>query len=464
MAAEKIDPANLERTELPQPAWVAPRAQATLRVGIRQFMGVVVYCAVVAMLGRYLYEDESPARIAAFGVLVGFGLAFVGVWGAGRLGSYAFFGWVLIVIGVMVATATVLGPLAIIGLPILIGVSVFIQTQGRRSEQAGLLWVLAVAAERSIPLAPGVEAYAQHARGAYRRRAHTLAALLLRGQSLGAALDWVPRVVPWDAPLLARAGELVGRLAAGLKEATTIRAQRHQGLRDVAGRVGYILVVLTAAQAIAGFLLYFIIPKFEAIFKDFGVDLPGPTQGLILVSHWVVGFSPAISLFELGIGVCLLLALGGRGLQRFPLVGRLFRVQHKALVLRTLAIVIDGGGKLDQGFALMAESYPSGRVRKQIRRAAATSRTGASWTEALRWVGLISWADVGVLDAASRAGNLPWALRTMAEAGERRSAYRLQIGSHLAFVATLIGLGALVLAITVALFLPLVTLIERLAG
>ena len=34
-------------------------------------------------------------------------------------------------------------------------------------------------------------------------------------------------------------------------------------------------VVIFVACVIVGFILYFIIPKFEAIFVDFGVDLPG---------------------------------------------------------------------------------------------------------------------------------------------------------------------------------------------
>ena len=44
------------------------------------------------------------------------------------------------------------------------------------------------------------------------------------------------------------------------------------------------------ACVIVGFILYFIIPKFEAIFKDFGVPLPKMTTFLIEASHFLIKY------------------------------------------------------------------------------------------------------------------------------------------------------------------------------
>ncbi len=89
---------------------------------------------------------------------------------------------------------------------------------------------------------------------------------------------------------------------------------------------------------------------------------------------------------------------------------------------------------------------------------------GVEWTEALFENGLLTPSDVGVLASAQRAGNLAWALRELAETGERRWAYRLQAWSQLLFVLTMLVLGLLVFVLAVAFFLPLITLIERLAS
>ena len=45
----------------------------------------------------------------------------------------------------------------------------------------------------------------------------------------------------------------------------------------ITARLSYILGLLLAMQIITGFIMYFIMPKFEAIFKDFNVSLPQVT-------------------------------------------------------------------------------------------------------------------------------------------------------------------------------------------
>jgi len=457
MTVEKQETATIP------PPWVAVRPRLSVNLSLRQIMLLTIYFAVGSLIGNHVYNTESPASLTLLGVWVGLGMGYLGIWLAVRLGSLAIIGWILFILGYTVATASMMGLLAIPAIPILIGVIIYLHIQHRRNQQNGLLWVLSVAANRQIPLAPGVEAYSLENRGIFQERTHSLAALLVRGQSLSEAIGRVPRVVPWDAPLLIRVGEQTGRLAQGLQEAAESRSKRHHTLRDVFGRIGYLLSVLAVTQGIIGFNLYFIIPKFEAIFRDFSVDLPVATVGLIRASRYLVDNFLMIFLAQLALFVFLALALARGGPQAVPIFGRLFRLRHKSLILRTLALVVDAGQPLDRGFDEMTRSYPSKRIRKKIKKATALIRSGVSWTDALGFVRLILASDGDVLDAAARAGNLPWALRALAETGERRFAYRLQIGSHLLFLFAMIFMGLLVLFNVVALFTPLVTLIERLS-
>ncbi len=464
MATESPKPETTEAPELSQPPWVAPRPRLSISLSLRQIMLSLIYFAVGSLIGRHAFDTSSPAPWTLLGVWLGLGLCYLGVWLAIRLGSFAIVGWILLIIGYILVTASMMGFVSIPTIPILIGVIIYLHLQHRRNQQNGLLWVLAVAANRQIPLAPGVEAFAMQNRGIFRERAHALAAFLHRGQSLSEAIAWVPRVVPWDAPLLIRVGEQTGRLAEALREAAETRAKRHHTLRDVFGRIGYIVAVLSVGELIVGFVAYFIIPKYEAIFKDFGIDLPVATRWLIHGSSLFGEYILVIFLGQLGLMLYVAFTLARQGVQGLPIIGRLFRLRHKSLILRTLALVVEANQPLDRAFELMVKNYPSKRIRKKIQKATEATRTGASWTDALRFVRLISENDVGVLDAAGRAGNLPWALRTLAETGERRFAYRLQIGSHFLFMLAMLLMGLLTLFIVIALFSPLVSLIERLSG
>ncbi len=155
--------------------------------------------------------------------------------------------------------------------------------------------------------------------------------------------------------------------------------------------------------------------------------------------------------------------LGGKGVQGIPLISRLFRVRHKSLIFRSLAMVVEANQPFEPILTTMSFEFPSNKIRRRLKKAVGLIRTGSDWITALEFVRILNAGEVGVLSAATRAGNLAWALRTLAETNERRFAYRLQIGSHLIFTVSILTMGAIVLFITVALFTPLVHLIERLA-
>ena len=60
--------------------------------------------------------------------------------------------------------------------------------------------------------------------------------------------------------------------------------------RRIKSAMVYPVVVIFVAVVIVGFILYFIVPKFEAIFNDFGVPLPAMTVFLVEASHFVVKY------------------------------------------------------------------------------------------------------------------------------------------------------------------------------
>ena len=72
-----------------------------------------------------------------------------------------------------------------------------------------------------------------------------------------------------------KAGEAGGALEAILQRLADFKEKSQSLKRRIKSAMVYPIVVIIVACVIVGFILYFIIPKFEAIFKDFGVPLPG---------------------------------------------------------------------------------------------------------------------------------------------------------------------------------------------
>jgi type IV pilus assembly protein PilC len=68
-----------------------------------------------------------------------------------------------------------------------------------------------------------------------------------------------------------------------------------------------------------------------------------------------------------------------------------------------------------------------------------------------------------VLQAAQRVGNLEWALDELADASLRRAAYRWQAVVNVLGPLVILFAGLLVGFIVVALFMPLISLIQGLS-
>ncbi|MBX6315420.1 MAG: type II secretion system F family protein [Isosphaeraceae bacterium] len=343
---------------------------------------------------------------------------------------------------------------------------VVVLIRGQAAQREALLWVLSVAAERRMPLAPGIEAYAELCGVGYRWRARALASLLDAGVTLPDASDLVPGVLPSDAVLLARVGWQSGTLARALRDAAASRASMAPYRKALASQLLYIFGVLFVLQSVAAFVFIRIAPRFEATFADFGLDLPEVTKLIFRFSHSPVALGGLLVLYLMELALLLYLPLayfgmlGGGGL----LLDLFYRRRHTRTLLRALAMAVEGGRPLPEAIALMMRSYPARRVRVRLQRVQGDLEQGRDWIEALWARRLIRRTDAAVLRTAQRVGNLPWALRELADGIERRFGYRAQAWLQALLPLAVLALGAFVFLVAIGFFYPLVKLISNLAA
>src|SRR3954449_10476574 len=110
------------------------------------------------------------------------------------------------------------------------------------------------------------------------------------GQTLSEAFAKHPKAFDRLYCNMIKAGEAGGAVESILQRLADFKEKAQSLKRRIKSAMVYPLVVITVACAIVGFILYFIIPKFEAIFKDFGVPLPGMTLFLIEASHIIIKY------------------------------------------------------------------------------------------------------------------------------------------------------------------------------
>jgi type II secretory pathway component PulF len=388
-----------------------------------------------------------------------------------------------------VLSGVVVGCLATVGFfPLFLLLSVLLVVRIRHtSQQSGLVWVLAIAAEKKLPLGVAVQEYAAECRGRFQRCVMQFADRLNSGQSLPAAIEadnpyWLRSVfrpyagfaesinitiplLPAPARVAARVGWETGRLGPSLREIATSRSGDRPDWFAALGRLLLLIIPLIILQDICGFVLFFIAPKFRRIFMDFQVEFPPVTKFVNQVSDRIVssGALPIIFFIELIIGLFLLASLRSAWSfwPTFP-VDRFLRGLDRAVILRALAICTDGGQSLMVGLRALADCYPKMWVRIRLERAIERTGLGAGWADSLRSQRLIRRADAALLESAERAGNLSWALREIATRAERRLAYALQTFAQLLYPIILLGIAAVIFVFAFGYFSPLVKLIGEL--
>lgn len=377
----------------------------------------------------------------------------------------------VVVVALLLWVWIMLGPVSVLllGLAaiVLAITSGFILARLKATRHDALLSILAIAAERGMPLAPAVAAFADQFRGGSHGRVMNVASQLNAGTPLPEALNTPSRAVSRDAILMAWIGHDTGLLAPALRLAVASRFAQIGTWTAIAIRLGYLLVMLMFAEAITGFMLYFILPKLEAIFSDFDTPLPRLTISVIAFSHLLFQYAPLVALVILAeIAVFLYIPFSFAGWMNYqlPIIDRLMGRRHSALVLRALSVVVEAGHPMASGLATLAEHYPARWVRRRLSRALANVRLGNDWIDALWRAGIVRRSEAEVLASAASVGNLAWACRELADTTDRRQQHRIQVLIQTIFPAAVLILGLSIAFVCIGYFIPVVSLIQRLTG
>lgn len=337
-----------------------------------------------------------------------------------------------------------------------------------RARETEFLWVLATAVKSGRPLAAEVEAYASGTVGRRRKRLSAMADQLYDGQTLTELA--VPQgLLPDAATMQIHSGILANSLPESLS-ATAIRATREltEEHKSTVGGISlaYPLMVTSIGFLLIGFIMYYIIPKYMMIFDDFNTELPNATESLVHVSHIVERHWAMIGLpLFVYIPATLLIVVGFAEYYSWPILlksvlGRWFIRWHTPDVLRSLSMGLAQHLPLDQVLEPIVRFAGSTRLRRQLGLALDHIRDGESCWQTLQSRGVLSSAETYVLESAERAGNLPWVLQMLADNLDRRTFFRIRTWLEFIQPIALVCVGLIVGCIIIALFMPLLKLLN----
>ena len=200
----------------------------------------------------------------------------------------------------------------------------------RRLRARAVVQTLAMIVGQSLPLVRGLRAAARGERGALQRILDRIADRLLAGDGLSTALRHVFVSCPGHIVGALQGAEQGGTLPSVLRSLAVDMRRQQATSRSTAPPLAYFCVLAVVVPAVVCMMVVFLVPKFHAIFLDFGVDeLPAVTQSVVTASSFAAEhpavflallFAAAAVLFYVGVSRQFLVRVPDR-FQLIPMLG-----------------------------------------------------------------------------------------------------------------------------------------------
>ncbi len=301
------------------------------------------------------------------------------------------------------------------------------------------------------------------------------------GASLSEAMAKHPKAFNKLYVKMVAAGEVGGVLDIILQRLAEFMEKSERLKRRVKGAMVYPLVVIVVAGLILTFIMVFIIPKFEEIFTDFGVELPGLTRWLIGTSRWFAGTNPGMfpgqGAFMLFGGLFLVFvfwklvrkagpgrAVTDRLMIWTPIFGRLIKKTVVARFTRTLGTLISAGVPILEAVTITSQTSGNAVFEKALMKVHDSIREGETFAGPLRESKTCDGIVVNMIDVGEETGELDAMLMKIADNYDEEVDVAIASLVSLLEPLMVVVLGGMVGTIVVAMFLPLVAMIESLQG
>ncbi|HUG98502.1 MAG TPA: type II secretion system inner membrane protein GspF [Gammaproteobacteria bacterium] len=286
---------------------------------------------------------------------------------------------------------------------------------------------------------------------------------VMEGHTLAAGLSEFPQAFPEIYRATVAAGEQSGHLDPVLERLADYTEGRQQLRQRVSHALIYPVILTVLAVSIVGGLLVYVVPKVVGVFENTGQDLPLFTRALIAASDFLRDYGIVVfALLALGLFVFsrMLRQLHFRRrwhhfLLRVPLVGRLKRGVNTARFTRTLSILAGSGVPVLEALRISADVVTNVPMKEAIQETAVRVREGAPLGRSLGASRLFPPMTMHLISSGEASGELEDMLERAA-ANQEREVDGL-VGALLAILepALILVMGALVLAIVIAILLPI---------
>ena len=294
------------------------------------------------------------------------------------------------------------------------------------------------------------------------------------GSTLSEAMSRHPKAFDRLYVNMVQAGETGGVLDVILQRLAEFMEKAQKLKRRVIGAMIYPSVVICFSVLIVTGIMIFVVPKFREIFKDFKTSLPALTEMLLSISTWIADEYGWLVILGSPFAFFILFKLVGKSKAgrrvldllklKMPVLGQILSKTAIARFTRTLGTLLSAGVPILDALNITRDTVGNTIFENALQKVHDAIREGESFAGPLRAAKVCDSIVTNMIDVGEETGDLDKMLMKIADNYDEE--VDVLIGSLVSLLEPImvVSLGGIVGTIVVALFLPLVKLIQSVSG
>ncbi len=243
------------------------------------------------------------------------------------------------------------------------------------------------------------------------------------GKSLSQALIEHPKHFDRLFVNMVRAGEASGTLGPVLERISEFQERSAELRSSVQSALMYPMVLVGVAVVAVFTMIFFVVPKFEATFRQFGKALPPATENLLALSHWMKDDGWMLLIGAAAIFILVrgrlrspqgLLAWHRRKL-KLPVLGDLFSKIEVARLARTLGTLLGNGVSLLPALTIVKDTVDNRALANSLEGVLVRLKAGQGFARPLMETGLYPKLAVHMVAVGEETGRLDAMLLKVAQ-------------------------------------------------
>jgi type IV pilus assembly protein PilC len=300
---------------------------------------------------------------------------------------------------------------------------------------------------------------------AFRQQLEDVTGRIKTGESISAAFE-AQGTFPLVYTTTLLAGERSGNLEEVLQRFLEFQRVSLTFRKKLVASLIYPAILIVMVIGLMIFLITFVVPRFAQLYDQLGTKLPAMTLFLLALGKnaqkYGLFVGPMVVLVLWAVFRWTKTEAGSTLVDKIrislPLLGNVWVRYQVGLFSRTLSTLLTGGLPLVPSLETAARSIDSKQISKAVYGAVETVREGKGLSPSLDQTGVFPELSIEMIEVGESTGALPQMLNSVAEFFEEDVQTSLAAIMSLIEPAIMVVMGVVVVAILIALYLPIFSL------